>query len=194
MHMATPSDSLHRLQPVLPLLFDGLQYGLDKATQEHNRDDLRRRTDPLYFSYGARRHASEYLMQQGLLVTDVDGEKSALQMSGLQVQHNGSLLWIFRAKDEVPVPGHSTRKRNFYAQQDNLLGWDNLLLLWNDNDGVLADPMYLVRPTGGDHRRRNLTTDWSVPITREIGSMRVEDLALVKPDYHAVKFAVPLTA
>jgi hypothetical protein len=194
MRMASYQETLKRVQPIVPLLFTGLERGLAASAQVHDRQQLNRSTDQHYFSHTVRRHAVEYLMGHGLLVTDDSGQRSRLGMSGLQVNHNGVCLWIFRGKDEVPLPGHSHRKQDFYNQVPSLDGWDNILLLWHDVDGVLAEPMFLVRPVAGDHLRRNLRVEWDGPLRRDIALMRAADLDLLRPSYRWSAFGGADTA
>ena len=59
---------------------------------------------------------------------------------------------------------------------------DNLLLLWRDNQGVLVEPLTLVRPVGGDHRRDSLTLSWRGKLSREMADMRAADLDGLRPD------------
>jgi hypothetical protein len=175
MHMATYQQSLKRLQPIILILFDGLQAGLTASVDDHSRKRIRRRADPHYFSHTARRITCERLLKRGLLVTDPDQERSALPMSSIQIQHNGVLLWVHRSPEQIPLPT-SPRKQSFYRQELTLPGWDNLLLLWDDAEGLLVDPMRLVRPLGGDSKRRNLRLDWEGSLSRSMASMRAQDL------------------
>jgi hypothetical protein len=59
---------------------------------------------------------------------------------------------------------------------------DNLLLLWQDADGILVEPMKLVRPTGGDHRRASLRFQWAGPVTRAMATFRAADLDALTPE------------
>lgn len=182
MRVTTYQQSLRALQPIVPPLFDALQEGLTASLDDHRLKRLRRKSDPHYFSHTARRITCERLRAEGLLVTDADHERSVLRMSGIQVQHAGALLWVFRSPDQVPLPV-SGRKQSFYRQESTLDGWQNLLLLWGDTDGILDDPLHLVRPLGGDNRRRNLRIDWSGPLSRKMATMRAQDLDELQPEH-----------
>lgn len=179
--MATYQVALRRLQPVVPIVFAAFQAGLNASTEEHDRRGLQRRGDQHYFSHTARRVICERLRAYQLLVTDPANERSALPMSGIQIQYGEALLWVLRGT-EVPVPD-SARKQAFYRQQGTLDGWDNLLLLWSDVDGILVDPMRLVRPLGGDRRRESLIVDWDGPLSRRMAGMRPQDLDALEPRY-----------
>lgn len=182
MRMATYQQTLRRIQPIVPILFDALQDGLNEGLDEHERKQIRRSGDPHYFAHGVRRVVCERLRDKGLLVTDLEAEKSALAMSGIQVLHNGAFLWVFRSAEQVPLPT-SKRKQRFYRQEPTLDGSDNLLLLWHDTDGTLADPMHVIRPLGGDHQRRNLKLDWTGKLSRRMATMRARDLDELHPDH-----------
>lgn len=158
------------------------QKGLDASTAQHEAQKLRRSGDPHYFSRAARRVSCEALRSKGLLVTDPDHERSALPMSSIQIEHGTVLLWVLRSTGEVPVAS-SDRKKAFYRQVPNLEDRDNLLLLWDDVDGVLRDPMMLIRPLSGGRFRRDLVLDWEGPLSRRMADMRVQDLDELKPRY-----------
>jgi hypothetical protein len=59
----------------------------------------------------------------------------------------------------------------------------NLLLLWQDDAGVLLDPMTLVKPLGGDHRRDSLRVQWMGKSSRRMALMRAADLNELEPDH-----------
>jgi len=179
--MSTYQQTLRRLQPIVPPIFDALQDGLTASVQDHAAKKIRRTVDPHYFSHTARRLTCEALRGQGLLVTDVQHERSALPMSSIQIEHAGVRLWVLRSKGDIPLPT-SPRKQLFYRQEPTLEGWDNVLLLWDDVDGVLKDPMHLVRPLGGDRRRPNLQIDWDGPLTRKMATMLAQDLDQLEPE------------
>ena len=180
MHVATYQDSLRRLQPIVQPVFETLQHGLDVAAEQHSKNGWRRRVDESYFSHTVRREACEKLREYGLLRTAEDGERSINGLSGIQLYYDGIVLSILRSQDgSVPLPITSS-KQEFYRQQ-TIDGWDNQLLLWRDVAGVLSDPMTLVRPVGGDHRRRNLRYAWVGPLSRSMAGMRAADLDMLEP-------------
>lgn len=182
MPVATYRETVQLLQPTVPIIYDALQHGLDKAIAHHDAENLRRSGDAHLFAHEVRRFACRHLMRHNLLATDLDNERSALAMSGIQLRHNTVNLWVFRGVDEVPLPT-TTKKREFYRQVPTLDGWDNILLLWTDEADKITDPMRLVRPLGGDHRRRNLRLEWDGELTRDMGKMRVRDLDELEATY-----------
>jgi hypothetical protein len=46
----------------------------------------------------------------------------------------------------------------------------------------LVDPMTLVRPTGGGHRRNSLSVDWVGRLSQSMASLRAADLDELEPD------------
>lgn len=181
MDMTAYQQALRRLQPVIPILFDSLQGALTETAKDHAAKRLRRQGDPHFFAHAVRRLYSEALKENGLLLTDIGHERSYLPMSGIRVDYDGLSLWMFRSEKQVPLP-ISPRKQEFYSQTPTLTGWDNLVLLWTDTDYLLRDPMHLVRPLGGDHRRANLRIDWSGPVSRAMATMRAADLDELQPE------------
>lgn len=181
MRMASYQETLRRIQPIVPVVFESLQGGLDAARAMHSDRRLDRHVDQHYFAHSVRRVTCDRLRDAGLLVTDPEHERSALAMSGIQIDYNYVRLWVFRGKSEFPLP-NSVRKRRFYEQVPTLDGADNVLLLWDDDDGALHDPMHMARPVGGDHHRRNLRLDWEGRLSRRMGGMRAADLDELVPD------------
>jgi hypothetical protein len=59
---------------------------------------------------------------------------------------------------------------------------DNLLLIWRDDRGTLMDPMILVRPLRGDHRKESLQINWSGRLSRNMTDLRADDLDELVPD------------
>ena len=182
MHVASYAETVARLQPTVPVVFDALQHGLNVTRADHEAKRLARSVDQHFFAHSVRRVACDQLRAAGLLVTNAGHERSALSMSGMQLDHNGVRLWLFRSERHIPLP-NTPRKRAFYRQTAALDEWDNVLVLWRDFDSVFIDPMRLVRPLGGDHRRCNLRVDWDGPLSRRMAGMRAEDLDELSPTY-----------
>lgn len=192
MHMATYAESVRRLQPVIPLLFDALEGGLGGANKHHADHELRRSDDPWHFAHTARRLAIEYLRSKGLQA-ETDEGRPMYAMSGLLVFYQDMAVRILRpsvssrtGKVTIPIPGRSKARQAFWGQAESSaipgLETDNLLLLWRDQAGKLADPMTLVRPTGGGHRRNSLRVDWVGKLSRGMASLRAADLDELEPD------------
>jgi hypothetical protein len=184
MHMGSYSEAVARLQPAVPAIFDSLQYGVSSAAEDHARHRYDRSVDPHLFMHSARRAACERFKELGILATTEDGRRSRLQMSGIRLEHQVLHLWVLSSQDgSVPVPGRSRPRQQFWRQEPTLDGQDNLLLLWSDTAGKVNDPLYLIRPLGGDHRRKSLVVDWEGPLRRAMAGMRAADLDELQPDY-----------
>lgn len=180
--VATYVETVQALRPIIPVVYEALQAGLDAAATDHEKRHLERTADPHYFSYSARRTAVERLRSKGLLRLGDRGDRSALAMSGIQLDHAGHRLWVQRsANKDIPLPGKSGPKGRFYRQEPTLEGWNNLLMLWRDDAGTLEDPLWLVRPLGGDNRRKELRLDWQGPLRLSMAGMRESDLDQLQP-------------
>src|SRR5262249_20737268 len=90
-----------------------------------------------------------------------------------------------RGRLEIPLPGRSAARQRFWRQEAGSalpgMETDNLLLLWTDTAGILDEPLLLVRPLGGDQRRRSLKLDWVGRLERSMAGSRVEDLDELMP-------------
>ena len=188
--MATYAASVAALQPIVVPVFDALQAGLDAATEHHAHAGFARHRDPWYFAHTVRRVAAERLRNLGVLAEAEDADRPYLALSGLLIFHRDRAVRVLRSQEtrtgeiEVPVPGRSAARQRFWHQEPALDGMDtdNLLLLWRDDDGVLVEPLTLVRPVGGDHRRDSLALSWRGTLSREMAAMRAADLDELQPD------------
>jgi len=196
MSMASYGRALSALHPTFATVFRSLEEGLDEAQRYHTERQYKRTDDPHLFLHLARRRACAVLEEAGLSARLVD-DSAALNMSGIQIHHQGFAVRVLHAQRggasevEVPVPGPSKPRQDFWRQASAIPGLetDNLLLLWLDDGGVLEDPMILIRPLGGDSTRANLQLEWRGKIFREMAKLRAEDLVDLEPDWQAARLA-----
>ncbi|MFC7660882.1 hypothetical protein ACFQ34_00645 [Pseudonocardia benzenivorans] len=186
--MGTYQEVVRRLQPIIGPLHTSLQQGISYAETLHGPEGFDRKIDLHFWAHTARRRAADLLREAGLNA-EVEGQVSRL--SAILVQYNNVWLRVLRpeihkGRVRVPVPGRSATRQAFYRQDpvlEDLEGpaADNILLLWQDEAGMLREPMTLVRPTGGDHLRRNLTLDWMGDMELRMASLRAADLDALQP-------------
>ncbi|MGW1450989.1 hypothetical protein ACWCO3_22270 [Micromonospora sp. NPDC002411] len=178
-------------------MYRSLEEGLEESQKYHTDKMYRRTDDPHFYLHAARRHACGVLEEAGLRANLID-ESATLNMSGILVYYNGLAIRVLhtqrdekRGTIEVPVPGRSRLRQDFWRQVPTIPGLetDNLLLLWLDKDGALEDPMILVRPLGGDHQRANLRLDWRGKVSRDMAARRADDLVGLEPDWQATRLA-----
>jgi hypothetical protein len=187
--MSSYTEAIVSLQETVAPTFGALEAGLAAAADQHARASFLRRDDPWYFLHTVRRVACEKLRGDGLQAT-LDGNRFRLPLSGILVLHRGYAVKVLHAEGGkgtspfIPIPGRS-RPRQAFWRQDALDGMDtvNLLLLWQDDAGVLLDPMTLVKPLGGDHRRDSLRVQWMGKSSRRMALMRAADLNELEPDH-----------
>ncbi|MGP4048358.1 hypothetical protein [Streptomyces sp. 2A115] len=190
--MATYAESVRQLQSVIPPVFSALETGLKAANEHHTNNELRRSDDPWHYAHTARRIALEQLRDAGLQA-ETDEGRPLYAMSGLLLFYRSMAVRILRPSDDVrtggitiPLPGRSKRRQAFWGQESESaipgLETDNLLLLWKDDAGKLTDPMTLVRPLGGGHRRNSLRVDWVGKLSRSMARLRAADLDELEPD------------
>lgn len=193
MHMTTYQQAVRVLQPVIQPTYDAIQAGLEQATEDHAIKRFRRRDDPHYYLHTVRRVAVKQLQSQGLQAIDDTSSKPLLALSSILIPFKGLAVKVLHTRKDdaghliIPIPGRSRRGQAFWQQEASsaLPGMvtDNMLLLWIDDMGDLVDPMLLVRPTGGDHRRYSLRFEWAGKLSRDMASLRAADLDELTPAY-----------
>jgi hypothetical protein len=164
---------------------------LETAVEIHGHYEWLRERDKQYFTHTVRRRAVEQLRAAGYIV-DEDNQGRVPLMSSITVRHQGVALRLYRptiTRDgviEVPLPRHSRKLQSFYRQEfGSVIGGmetNNVLALWHDREGVLVDPITLVRPLGGDHRKSNLKLHWKGPLRREMATYRTDDLKILEAE------------
>jgi hypothetical protein len=186
--MVSYGQAVRTLQSIIDPVFDGIQHGLKVANDEHARLGLKRGDEPWFYLYFVRRLACQRLREQGLQATEDDG-RFRYPMSALVVPFKEYIVRIYHSdaspdqKPEIPVPGHSRTRQEFWRQEPfDGMRTHNLLLIWRDDQGTLVDPMTLIRPLGGDHRRETLRVHWTGRLSRNMTDLRAEDLNELVPD------------
>lgn len=193
MQMLVYREVVRTLQPTIEPIFAAIEKGLAAAVEEHSNLELRRTDDPWFYAHLARRIACDALVAVGLQALNEDSGRPVNAMSGLLVLYQGVAMKILRATFSPsgqrlpPIPGRSEKGKRFWRQEPTLdlddMRVDNILLTWHDQNGVLAEPMKMYRPTAGDHRRDSFRCSWEGKFSRGMANMRVEDLELLSADF-----------
>ncbi len=194
--MTSYGGALRALHPIMDTVFQSLDEGLQEAQAYHTKKLYQRRDDPHFYLHAARRHACTVLEREGLSAKLVD-EAAKLNMSGILVQHRSFAVRILHTQQDtkgrvqLPIPGRSKQRQGFWHQEPPIPGMetDNLILLWLDVDGALVDPMILLRPLGGDHRRGTLRLEWRGKVARDMARLKAEDLDALEPDWQVGRLA-----
>jgi hypothetical protein len=192
MHMSTYSEAVKAFQPVIDPLYAALIMGLDEAAKDHTTKRIMREDDPHYYLHIVRRMMCRELGAHGLTAINENSDKPLLPMSSILIPFKGLAVRVFHTclDDKggiiIPIPGRSRDRQRFWRQEAGSalpgLRTDNLLLLWRDDLGKLVEPMHLVRPLGGDHRRTSLVFQWKGKLERQMAHFRAADLDELQPD------------
>lgn len=182
-----PSETIARIAPIVPTIFDALDHGLLAAETIHRQRSYAIDDDKNFYAYCVRREARQRLERAGLFVSLEDDGVPAPNLSGLLLHHGTDVLKVRRAAEgEVPTAG-SDPAAAYYKQESMFPGMasNNLLLLWTSEDGKVVEPARLVKPSWGDKHRKRVLLDWDVPLLRVPAARRASDLDDIlrrKPD------------
>lgn len=192
MHMSTYSEAVKAFQPVIDPLYTAVKAGLDEAASDHTNKNISRNDDPHYYLHTVRRIACRELNKQGLNAINEQSDKPLQPMSSILLPYRGLAVKVLHThldkhgKVIIPIPGRSRQRQRFWHQAAGSalpgMETDNLLLLWRDELGELVEPMQLVRPLGGDHRRNSLVYHWKGKLERRMATFRAADLDELQPE------------
>lgn len=192
MHMSTYSEAVKAFQPVIDPLYAALNAGLDETAKDHTSKGLDREDDPHYYLHTVRRIACKELGARGLTAINEDSDKPLLAMSSILLPYKGLAVKVLHTRLDkqgrviLPIPGRSRDRQSFWRQEAGSalpgMETDNLLLLWLDDLGELVEPMHLLRPLGGDHRRDSLVYQWKGKLERQMATFRASDLDELVPE------------
>ncbi len=188
--MGSYTEAIKGLQPVVKPVFEALTLGLSAAADQHARANFLRGDDPWYYLHTVRRVVCEQLKKDGLQAT-LDGSRFALPLSGVLLLYGGYAVRVLHAeggaerrRPRIPIPGRSRPRQAFWRQEPfDGLKTENLLLIWQDDAGLLVDPMLLARPAAGDHRRHSLRLHWDGKLSLSMADTRVADLDELVPQH-----------
>lgn len=189
--MATYREAVRAFQPVIEPTYDALQAGLKQAAEDHALKRFRRQDDPHYYLHTVRRVAVKQLQGDGLQAIDDNSNRPLLALSSILIPYRGFAVKVLHTRKDdagnfiIPIPGPSKDRQAFWRQAAGSalpgMETDNMLLLWCDDMGELVDPMLLVRPLGGDHRRYSLRFEWAGRLSRDMARLRAADLDELRP-------------
>jgi hypothetical protein len=192
MHMSTYNQAVRAFQPVIDPLYAALVTGLNEAAKDHTNKKIVRDDDPHYYLHTVRRIACRELRARGLTAINENSNKPLVPMSSILIPFKSMAVKVFHTRLDdkggiiIPIPGRSHDRQRFWRQEAGSalpgLETDNLLLLWRDDLGELVEPMYLVRPLGGDYRRASLELQWAGKMKRQMAQFRASDLDELQPD------------
>lgn len=180
----SPEQVVQAHRSLLRLVVEALRRGTVHAQEYADwRDEpLDRSLAPALVRKGARR----YLIEKDQDVQNVEEfeyEPEFLANLGLAVTADGVQIRVLRSAygNQLPVPGHSQARRDFYTQPG--LPFDDdcqateattapvlrLVLHWSTDDEYNLDKVYLGCPKAGDMTRASVAAHWDWPIWRRHG-------------------------
>jgi hypothetical protein len=158
----TPEETLNALSDLHPEIFRAFEHGVFKAKSYFESEALE--WDASAFSTIVRLHAKAYLCAKGLDAVEVE----RVNLCGLSLRVPGHYIKMWKADgSELPVPGTSEPKQEFYQQPLFPPDADHasplrLAVLWNVDWQKNLSAAWLVCPKYGDER--SAEAHWCVRI------------------------------
>ena len=176
--LPSPEDILLTHAPLLRILVAALIEGT-RHVQSYvlwQDEALDRTLAPALVRKGAKR----FLLRGGESVSDeeVEYETDSLPNIGLAIGSQGIRIRILKSDGgSLPVPGPSSKRQLFYAQQGSLfpvaengdaqsIAAVNLVLHWRVDDEYSLSRVYLACPKAGALNRASVESYWDEPIWR----------------------------
>lgn len=140
MSTLSPEIVMQGLSPLFPIIYSALDFGVLKAKEffENQENSAGKNIDLYLAPHLVRYHALNFLKQSGQDARE-DNELSLdnIPFNGIHINHGCYQIKILKSnKGDLPVPGHSRTRREYYDQR--LIDFGNgepsdvkLLLLWN---------------------------------------------------------------
>lgn len=172
-----PEAVLNDLAPILPIVHEGLEQGTFKALEYFDSLDepYRRPIDTHLAAYLTRFHARIKLKEKGQNVQNGEDYKEYdlkyVPNCGLYLAYQQYKIKIFKSKNgEIPTPGNSIKKREFYEQLqlfshiDGVEPYWNLILLWDVTPPYNLKSLSIACPQSGGNTRNSVVVHWRQPI------------------------------
>lgn len=171
---------MKELAPLFPLVQGSLEYGTYRAREffkQHETEALKK-IDPYLASTIVRFYARDYLRS-----AEGQGESLANLPSianiGLHIKYGSYQVKILKSSDgDIPVPGHSKSRRDYYDQQHlDLFMGDvdsqpplpvNLLLLWSVHEQYELGVLSLACPKSGGITKDSVSAFWHCQIPQKL--------------------------
>lgn len=176
--MPSFTEDIRRFRELLFVLWSVLDQSVGEAGDYFNRRG--EKVDSYFFSPMVRYLTKVALTGMGFTVT-LESEKensppglAVLPNNGLEIKHQGFSFRLLKTPDgEMPVPGSSQRKQEFYSQLLLPLTWPddppedtfpNRIVLWQVDHEYNLEQLYLAAPKAGDTTRASVEAYYNRPL------------------------------
>lgn len=177
LNVPSPEEVQQNLELILPIIHTALEHGTLKAREFFEHEDKDKNVDRYLAPNLVRWWAKKYLHGAGLQVTEEQAEFDLQQLpnNGLCLSFGRYRIRILKSDDgELPVPGNSVRRQNFYHQisivyvteEGALVQEDvtNLIILWDISRPYNLSGLSLAYPKSGKDTKASVQVHWHVPI------------------------------
>ncbi|MGH9376871.1 MAG: hypothetical protein ACRD1J_12025 [Terriglobia bacterium] len=169
-----PDETIADLSGLHPEIHRAFEHGVFKAKNHFEVEALD--YDPSAFSTLVRLHAKEYFKRKGLDAVEIED----VNLCGLSLRLPKYVIKMWKSDNsELPVPGRSEPKQEFYQQpilfpdeESNPLPLLHLAVLWNLNGSRNLTALWLVCPKSG--HERSAESYWCSRIPDPASSIHVE--------------------
>jgi hypothetical protein len=182
------AEVLGAIQPIVGPIYGGLEEAIDLAKQFFPEG---KKIDPFLFPNLVRYYALERLEPVSLEIDRFLVNR--LSNNGISVRYGEYHMRIWKADEgELPPPGYSQTKVDFYEQRELFPGmrYLKLAVIWDVTSAGTLKKLLLVCPKGDGPPFANGQAHWQIeiphPVTaisadKELAQQATDDLPLKKP-------------
>lgn len=175
--MLSPEIVMQELSPLFPSIYSALDFGAGKAKEFFEKQEtLEGKNIDLYLApHLVRYYALNFLKRNGQDARE-DNELSLdnIPFNGIHINHGCYQIKILKSnKGDLPVPGHSKTRREYYDQRfidfgNGELQDVKLILLWNVDMFYGLGILSLAFPKSGGITRESVTAHWHCKIPEKM--------------------------
>jgi len=187
LNVPSPGEVQKDLELILPIINTALEHGTSNAKDFFEREDQDKLIDRYLAPNLVRYWAKRYLQGAGLQVSEEQAEFNLkpLPNNGLCLIFGRYRVRILKSDDgDLPVPGDSVSRRNFYQQISIVYATENgeevqedvsnLLILWDIDVAYNLTGLSLAYPKAGKDTKASVQVHWHVPITHPAFAFTVD--------------------
>jgi len=183
LNIPSPEVVLEELSPILPSISEALEKGTEIAKSYFEKK--KQSIDPYLAAMLTRWHAKIYLEKEHIEVSEDDNYKmEEIANIGLFLKFGNFRIRILKSQnDELPTPGTSKTRQDFYQQSLDFSSPDdedgknsdlNIIVIWKANKDYDFQGLRLACPKAGNTTRASVEEHWNKKIPDQIQSIQAQ--------------------